>query len=181
MIENELLTFVVTAALKGSAILGVAGVITVAWRSASAASRHLIWTLAIAWSLVLPLLGAALKRVKAPQIPVAAWSPADVRLPKIVEPPASRVASSPTITESKPSNTSLDVITASPPSRDVRQADDPIVVDNPSPVLEAAPSIPMPLPSLAWIWLAGVVVALIPLAAALIRVRGVARTARKTD
>jgi beta-lactamase regulating signal transducer with metallopeptidase domain len=40
--------------LKSIAVLALAGTVTVFWRNASAASRHMIWTLALATLLVLP-------------------------------------------------------------------------------------------------------------------------------
>lgn len=48
--------------LKSIAVLALAGTVTVFWRSASAASRHMIWTLALATLLVLPFTKLAAPR-----------------------------------------------------------------------------------------------------------------------
>jgi beta-lactamase regulating signal transducer with metallopeptidase domain len=48
--------------LKSIAVLALAGTLTVFWRSASAASRHMIWTLALATMLVLPFTKLAAPR-----------------------------------------------------------------------------------------------------------------------
>jgi beta-lactamase regulating signal transducer with metallopeptidase domain len=48
--------------LKSLAVLALAGGITVCWRKASAASRHLLWTLALATLLVLPFTKLAAPR-----------------------------------------------------------------------------------------------------------------------
>ena len=51
MTETQLLSFIGTAALKGTIILAVAGLVTIVWRSASAAARHLVWTVAVCSAL----------------------------------------------------------------------------------------------------------------------------------
>jgi beta-lactamase regulating signal transducer with metallopeptidase domain len=48
--------------LKSIAVLALAGTVTVFWRNASAASRHMIWTLALATLLVLPFTKLAAPR-----------------------------------------------------------------------------------------------------------------------
>ena len=55
----------IEAGLKGSVVLALGGVAALAARRASAATRHLIWTFALAGALVLPLLSAVLPRVAA--------------------------------------------------------------------------------------------------------------------
>jgi beta-lactamase regulating signal transducer with metallopeptidase domain len=71
--------------LKSIAVLALAGTVTVFWRNASAASRHMIWTLALATLLVLPFtklaaprwtIGLPVKTVQTVLPPVAA--PVDV-------------------------------------------------------------------------------------------------------
>jgi carboxyl-terminal processing protease len=54
------------AALKGTALLVVACVLAVALRRAGAARRHLLWALALAGLLVLPVLGLLLPRWQLP-------------------------------------------------------------------------------------------------------------------
>jgi beta-lactamase regulating signal transducer with metallopeptidase domain len=54
------------AALRAAALLLLAAFVTLAWRGASAAARHLVWTGALAGALVMPLLTAWV-----PGLPVA--------------------------------------------------------------------------------------------------------------
>ena len=75
MTETQLVTFVGTAALKAAVILAIAGLVTASWRSASASARHLVWTIGVASALTLPLLSAVIQRVGAPRIEIAAWNP----------------------------------------------------------------------------------------------------------
>jgi beta-lactamase regulating signal transducer with metallopeptidase domain len=54
----------IEAAFKTSAVLTAAAVVNLLlWRRSSAASRHLVWTLAVAGLLLLPILSAALPRL----------------------------------------------------------------------------------------------------------------------
>src|SRR5438105_11335135 len=55
----------VEAAWKASVVLALGGVAALAARRASAATRHLIWTAALAGALALPLLSAVLPRMEA--------------------------------------------------------------------------------------------------------------------
>src|SRR5262249_19407519 len=48
------------ASIKGPVLLAAAGLLTLAMRRSSAAARHLVWSLAIAGCLGLPVLAAAL-------------------------------------------------------------------------------------------------------------------------
>src|SRR5215203_2384037 len=75
MSETQLLTFLGAAALKGSAILLAAALVNSFWRSASAAARHLVWTVGIASALTLPLLSAVIDRIGAPRLEIQAWAP----------------------------------------------------------------------------------------------------------
>ena len=65
--SNELL---IACAVKGTFILIAAGVLSMALRRASAAARHLVWTVAFAALLLLPVLSLAVPRwtVAAPAI-----------------------------------------------------------------------------------------------------------------
>ena len=47
------------AAMKATALLVVAAIITACWRSASASTRHLVWTVAVVASLLLPVAAIA--------------------------------------------------------------------------------------------------------------------------
>ena len=54
------------AAVRTTALLGVAAIIALLLRHRAAATRHLVWALALGGALVLPLVGAALPRVAVP-------------------------------------------------------------------------------------------------------------------
>jgi beta-lactamase regulating signal transducer with metallopeptidase domain len=73
MTEPEVMTFIGAAAMKATAILGIAGIVTTMWRSSSAAARHLVWTLAVISAVTLPLLTLLVQRTGAPSIEIAAW------------------------------------------------------------------------------------------------------------
>ena len=64
--ESALFSMFVNAALKSTAVLGVAWLVTLLLRRASAASRHLVWTGAAAAIVALPLLAILLPALHAP-------------------------------------------------------------------------------------------------------------------
>jgi HEAT repeat protein/beta-lactamase regulating signal transducer with metallopeptidase domain len=68
--------------IKATVLLGVAGVATLALGRASAAMRHLVWTLAIGSALLLPVLSAALPRWQLPIVRVTAAPPLSIDLPE---------------------------------------------------------------------------------------------------
>src|SRR5260370_42003658 len=73
--SNELL---IACAVKGTFILIAAGLLSMALRRASAGARHLVWALAFAALLLLPVLSLAVPRwtVTAPQSAVRLAAPA---------------------------------------------------------------------------------------------------------
>jgi TonB family protein len=77
---NELL---IACALKGTFILIAACLLSVALRRASAAARHLVWTVAFAALLLLPVLSVAVPRwtVTVPQTQIRPAFPSQVRAP----------------------------------------------------------------------------------------------------
>src|SRR5947207_8778366 len=54
------------ASINSFAILALTGGVCLCWRRASAATRHLIWFLAVAWLLCLPLISSMLPSWKRP-------------------------------------------------------------------------------------------------------------------
>src|SRR5882724_11400710 len=66
--------------VKGSLILLVAGILVYSFRR-SAASRHLIWSLALGSFLVLPLLALALPRWQVAILPASFVRSSDVQSP----------------------------------------------------------------------------------------------------
>ena len=71
------LALLADAAIKGLVVLGAAAAITAALRRSSAALRHLVWTLAVAALVLMPVLSAALPAWRVPVLPESA--PAEVR------------------------------------------------------------------------------------------------------
>ena len=74
MTSIDFLALLGGAAIKATFILAIAAIVTMTWRRASAASRHLVWTFAVGASLTVPLISAAIARLGAPQIEIAAWT-----------------------------------------------------------------------------------------------------------
>ncbi len=68
---------VVDAIAKATILLAVAGLASVALRRASAASRHLVWTLALVSALLLPVLSLALPRWQVPLVTLDAVATVD--------------------------------------------------------------------------------------------------------
>jgi beta-lactamase regulating signal transducer with metallopeptidase domain/biopolymer transport protein ExbD len=75
------LTILLDASVKGVIVLALAGALSVALRRASAASRHLVWSLALVSLIGLPVLSAVLPSWQVPilprQVPAVAAEPED--------------------------------------------------------------------------------------------------------
>ena len=88
--------FALDSLAKATLLLGVAGLVTLLWRR-TAAPRHLVWTLALAGTLILPaarLLGPVWRVPVLPPPPVETFTPTEpaarttVRAPAVAEPTA---------------------------------------------------------------------------------------------
>src|SRR4029079_4618557 len=89
-----MLYLVQAAAAKAAIILAIAGLVNVSWRSASAAARHLVWTLAVTAALAIPAIGVAISSFNAPHIEVPVWSaPAPMLAPHPAAEPIVQTAS----------------------------------------------------------------------------------------
>ncbi len=64
--------FLLNVAAKGAVVLGAAFLLSLALRRASASTRHLLWTAALASLLLLPVLAMVLPQWDAPVLPVSA-------------------------------------------------------------------------------------------------------------
>ena len=113
---------VIEAAVRSTALLGFAAVLAVLLRHRSAALRHLVWTLALAGGLVLPLAGALMPAVPVP-VPavVAAALPAHLQGPAVAVstfdgPSAVAARVAPQTTGSLPPASSTRSITPVPPT-----------------------------------------------------------------
>ncbi len=67
---------VVDGLLKATLVLGLAGLVSLTLARASAAVRHLVWTLALSSALLLPVLSVALPRWQLPLVTLTSPAPA---------------------------------------------------------------------------------------------------------
>ena len=79
---------VVDGLLKATLVLGLAGLVSLFLGRASAAVRHLVWTLALSSALLLPVLSVALPRWQLPLVTLSSPAPA----PAVVEAPGTAPA-----------------------------------------------------------------------------------------
>src|SRR5438105_413980 len=84
--ENGWLAWLIALSVKGALVLSVAAMIALLLRRSAAASRHLVWSLALTSLFALPLLSFALPAWQWLQLPALLSSPQ--------APPASLVSSS---------------------------------------------------------------------------------------
>lgn len=169
MTDTAILDVLAGAALKAGLILAIAGLVTLLWRTASAAAKHLVWTVAVAASLAGPALTTLLSRLDAPRIEVASLStPEQEQAASLVQP---------LIRETRePGPQGVSAIRAT----ELSLSDDPaIAVAVAEPVPEISAAAPFEWRRLLLeLWLAGMAVALLPLMIAILRVRSLARSAR---
>jgi hypothetical protein len=190
------------AAIKGAALLSAAGVLVLAMHKASAAGRQMVWLLALAALLALPLASASLPawqvlpgwaRIDAPTElaspssvhsagPFGGAEPADVPPPPAAAseslqaraPALDDVGEQPTGAPPAPVGAVNADIQASPPSAA------PAATAAPAPTIDQTwRSSPVPLAVA--IWLAGLVVCLVPLALGRLSLWQLGRRSRRVD
>ena len=82
-VVSAVVPFVVDSAIKGAALLALAGVVTLALTKFSAAIRHLVWVVALGTLVLLPILSASLPGWRIlPAWAVVAGETAKVRVPE---------------------------------------------------------------------------------------------------
>lgn len=163
MTNSHVLSFILASGAKASLVLALAGFITVAWRSASAAARHLVWTVAVLAALALPAIGSIIERVNAPRIEIAAWDATELEVPP-AEPSMTSAApiSEPAISQVIPSAEPVVSISGEPGDAVNRR---------PTPIEWRSLLFPL--------WIAGCLISLLPLATSRMRVRSIARRSRR--
>ncbi|HZJ00081.1 MAG TPA: M56 family metallopeptidase, partial [Gemmatimonadaceae bacterium] len=177
MTDATLLDLVAAAAVKAAVILAIAGLVNVLWRSASAAARHLVWTVAVIGALAIPAIGIAISRLNAPHIEVDVWvppapivvqhsAPDPVALPAA---PATTPASSDDNAVESDAPAVIDDAAKSTPARRT----EPLVIEESNPVEWRSLLLPL--------WIAGFVLTLIPIFVAWVRIRLLARNAKPAD
>ena len=200
MSETQLLILAGSVALKGGVILVVAAVVNAAWRTASAAARHLVWTLAVSASLVLPIVIATIARIDGPRIEIGTWLPQAPAAPvaQEVDPavdPASVIASIPETRDNDRRPATFSAASTPSVNHSTPQAIDGAGATQPMgstlAAFQSSAALPAAPPSLLdilarnwrrdllWLWIGGAVLSLLPLLAAVIRIRFVASNARR--
>jgi beta-lactamase regulating signal transducer with metallopeptidase domain len=181
MTETQLLDFIGTAALKGTVILVLAGLVTVGWRSASASARHLIWTVGVSAALGLPIMAAAIKSLDAPRIEIQAWNEAALPIPQMGSPTP---LTSEVISVGNASMKAEPISTAPANAHVViATSGEPVPQDVAVPAVKYSPSIQQRIAQVDWrvilfpVWIAGVLLALIPLVTARLRIAALSRRA----
>ncbi|HVF38851.1 MAG TPA: M56 family metallopeptidase [Gemmatimonadaceae bacterium] len=196
MTQTELLQVIAGASIKCALILGAAGIVTTLASRASAAFRHLVWTVAVVSSLAIPLLGSVLPQWNADvtgliavaqkamrEIPVAAapigaeamsaatTNPQALTIvgDAIAQSGKSVVAADGNIVERQPQSSLAPIAPRSQPDNVISSA----TAETATPALRDWTSI------LFVLWALGVVAALLPTAFGIIRLRTIARTARQ--
>ncbi|MGK2960911.1 MAG: M56 family metallopeptidase [Gemmatimonadaceae bacterium] len=189
---DPVLTLLAAAAAKATAVLLLAGLVTAFWRSASASSRHLVWTTAIISALVIPLAGIMLAEAGLPRLAIPAWKPV-VTVTADIAPLAEPV-----------SDASLPVSvsgTSAASAFSTAAGIEPVVVPEAGPIeaIESPVTARIELPALAgivassvmgdwfagwrttvmFIWAAGLMLALLPLLVGVARVQRISRNAHR--
>lgn len=184
------LSFLATAAAKATAILVLAGIVTSAWRSASASTRHLVWTAGIAGALVIPIAGFGVAILDGPRIPISLWKPVttvllEVDPPIIINEPSGTTAPLPEMQVGTVQEFSSSSIVVTPDEAAGFAAPETARIGLGDLGSIVASSITGSLfdswrSTVLLLWAAGVLVALFPMLLAMVRVRVISQRARPT-
>ena len=201
---QPVLSLLPAAAVKAAAILASAGLVTTLWRSASASAKHLVWTVAMVAAVVLPLAGVMIAKAGTPKISIPVWTPTVTIAAEIapaenhLSPLEPMTAGLERLPESSAGNAIADETSASAADFENTPADDAVVStisETQAPVVRENAEIALPAlgamvassvgggifsrwrASLAIVWAAGALLALLPILVAIAKVRLLARSA----
>ena len=188
----SILPLLAGAALKATGILAFAALVVATWRTASASSRHLIWTTAVTSALLLPIVALAVVALGSPRVAI----PLDIPVARITAdispvPEPSQITADPADNQAQ----ALVQVSESPNAEIVVASEEPPVVVG---AMESPVTAEVELPALgamvassmmtgifsSWqrgaliIWIAGALVALLPFLIAMLRVATLTRNAR---
>lgn len=169
---DQVLTLLAAAAAKATVVLILAGIVTTVWRSASASSRHLVWTAAIVSSLVIPVVAVVVARAGLPRLAIPAWTPV-VTVTANIAPLAEPVAGG-----------ALPVVAPEPAAIEVVESPVTARIELPALAAVVASSVTGDVfggwqKAVLALWAAGTMVALLPFLVALARVHGISRRANR--
>jgi|GEM_PF-1709295 len=176
--------FVVDAAAKGLVVLAGAWAASLALRRASAATRHLVWALALTSLVVIPVLSVALPSLAPPVLP----QPEAPATPPVARVSEGAPASAPTVEAAPPRYDSLGERPSAPPTI-VATTDDSAALkashDAARPAAASSARITSVLRHwrslLVLVWAAGALAALLPLLVAALSLRRMAHAATPVD
>jgi beta-lactamase regulating signal transducer with metallopeptidase domain len=189
---ESMVSLLAGAAVKATALLAVAALITTAWRTASASARHLIWTIAVLGALLLPVATVTVGMLGGPQLRVPLRMPVATVTASIADPesfPTGAVAAEvsgltgpamPAAGSSIPDEIALPVAQA---ARDAMPSSVRAEIELPALAAIVASSMSGGLlddwqRSAIVIWALGAFLALLPVLLAVVRIRTIARKAR---
>ena len=192
---ESILSLLAGAAAKATALLALAALVNLSWRTASASTRHFVWTIGVTAALVLPVAAIAIARLGAPRLAIPLEMPVATVTASIAQPGEPAVAS-PSFSEAAamgaPVSGGTEESVAITPEVVTRSAADvagprvqPVTAEIELPALAAivASSLTGDMftnwrRSVVILWLLGALVAVLPLVVAIARVRLLARSAR---
>lgn len=179
-----------TAAVKATALLALAALVTSAWRTASASARHLIWTIAVMGALLVPVATALVGFLGGPRLHVPLRMPvatvtasiagiSDSRPTALVAPEASGLTG-PAMPEAGSPISDEIALPAVEPPRETMEPSVHAEIELPALAAMMASSTGGRLldnwqRSAMMVWAAGVFFALLPLLLAVLRIRAIAR------
>ncbi|MFL5568248.1 MAG: M56 family metallopeptidase [Gemmatimonadaceae bacterium] len=172
------LPLLIDVALKGALLVAVAAGAAYLLRKRSAASRHAVWTAAVIGHLAIPVLVLVLPEWKMPVLPAASWLQSEPVPSATTAPPRTSVTDpglSPRVGRSQPKPISAGTAGATQPATTTNAAASPVTSS------QGATVRPGIVPTLAALWLVGVLLVLLRLAVGTWKVGQLAREGARVE